>query len=191
LKLHENHQLLYETILKINPQKLMEIGCGAGDHLRNLRFLNPEFQLVGVDRSSDQLAFLKERNPQLINNVELLIKDVSLSHVDLPTAELTFSQAVFMHITEKENRFYNSLVNSFNHTTDHFVLVENWTQHNFYEAITSITNSIPQWKKSKMYYSFLPDSPSSRILIVSKKDLDFYPLINYRDLVLDKKIEEH
>jgi SAM-dependent methyltransferase len=65
MDLHPNHQLLYEIILTVNPEKILELGCGGGDHLRNLSFFNSNLQLFGVDRSEGQLNTLNQRHPNL------------------------------------------------------------------------------------------------------------------------------
>ncbi len=65
LPLHPNHRLLYETLLQLKPRSVMEMGCGAGDHLSNMSLLTPGLVVYGVDRSEEQLQFLRRRSPAL------------------------------------------------------------------------------------------------------------------------------
>ena len=50
LALHTNHHVLYETLLTLSPQNLIEFGCGGGDHLRNINTLNSQIILNAFDR---------------------------------------------------------------------------------------------------------------------------------------------
>lgn len=98
LPLHPWHRAIYETALRLRPTSIFEAGCGAGDHLANLRLLLPGVATAGCDISAAQLAFARERNGELGS---LSIRD--LTQPDAAnglenSAELVFCQTVLMHL---------------------------------------------------------------------------------------------
>ena len=182
-----SHELLYETILNLQPESVLEIGCGAGDHLANLQNLNPSLKCNGVELLADQLASLKARHEG--NNFELMIADVTSKNCSLPKTELVFTHAVLMHISEKENRFFNALENVFDSAENHIVLMENWTQHDFFGAAKKCMETRPGWR---MYFDELSRDDQTRIMIISQLELpNLRPLMNYEDLTLGQTIVFH
>ena len=187
LPLHPNAQLLYETIILLAPESLLEVGCGGGDHLANLNSLNPKLSLYGTDLSSNQLNFLKKRHSQKAFN--LSIADISQKGITLPKVDLIFTQAVLMHITEKNSRFYNAMENLLNSTATNLVLIENWTQHNFFESVVNITQNNRSWN---MYYNWLSNNEQTSILIISKQaQPKFKPLLDYSQLLMGNQLTIH
>jgi len=186
LPLHPNAQLLYETILKLHPSSILEVGCGGGDHLANLKTLIPELEVYGVDLLDKQIEFLNKRHPQ--NDFKLSVVDISKKGVIFPNVDVIYTQAVLMHITEKDLRFYNSMENLLNSSAKHLIFVENWSQHNFFETVKQIT-PVNKWK---MYLNFLEGNEKTRLMIISKDEqLSFQPLLDYNQLLLDNRLSVH
>ena len=179
LPLHPNAQLLYETILKLHPNSILEVGCGGGDHLANLKTLIPELEVYGVDLLDKQIEFCNKRHLQ--NDFKLSVVDISKKGVIFPNVDVIYTQAVLMHITEKDLRFYNSMENLLNSSAKHLIFVENWSQHNFFETVKQIT-PVNKWK---MYFNFLEGNEKTRLMIISKDEqLSFQPLLDYNQLLL-------
>ena len=182
-----SHELLYETILSLHPASVLEIGCGAGDHLANLQSLSPALKCKGVELLSEQLESLKARHSS--NKFELFIADVTNKNCPLPKAEIVFTHAVLMHISEKESRFQNALENVFNSAEKHIVIMENWTQHDFFSAAKKCIESSAGWR---IYFDELGRDNQTRILIISKLDLPSLKILNdYDDLTLGNKVVFH
>jgi len=182
-----SHQLLYETIINLHPKSLLEVGCGAGDHLANLSTLIPGLESKGVDLLSKQLDSLNVRHPK--NNFRLYVSDITMQDCQLPKAELVFTHAVLMHITEKHDRFINALENIFKAAQKYIVLIENWTQHDFFSAAQECIKRNPHWK---IYYDISNRDEKMRVMVISKSKLQEYkPLLDYEDLTQGSKIVFH
>jgi hypothetical protein len=107
----------------------------------------------------------------------------------LPETELVFTHAVLMHISEKENRYQNALENIFNAAQKHVVLMENWTQHDFFKDVNACLRNHPEWK---IYFETSSRDQQTRIMIISKMQLSiFRPLATYDDLLLGEKVIFH
>lgn len=187
--LNPNHELLYEVILKLTPSSVLEVGCGGGDHLRNLIFFNPQLDVHGIDRSEGQLTTLRKRHP-ILNEV-VSVADLTSDDVTLPIADIVYSQAVLMHISETNNRFQIALNNMLKAAKSQVVLKENWTQHNFLLACQEAVKQDPAWHKSYLYFVKSIKAPEVRALILSKKILPFEPLQSYDSLLQGSQLRTH
>lgn len=119
-KLFSQHKWLLDTIIKLNPQSILEVGCGFG---RNLNFLidngiDPH-KLSGVDFS---LVMLLKAQMSLHTNVQL----IKASALKLPFAdnayELVFTHGLLMHI--KPNQITKALQELVRVSHKHLLLVE-------------------------------------------------------------------
>lgn len=146
---------------------MLEAGCGGGDHLRNLIFFNPQLDVHGVDRSEGQLTTLRKRHPIL--NAVVSVADLTSDDVTLPIADVVYSQAVLMHISETNNRFQIAINNMLKAAKSQVVLMENWTQHNFLHACQEAVKQDPEWHKSYLYFVKSIKVPEVRVLVLSKK----------------------
>jgi SAM-dependent methyltransferase len=187
--LHPNHKLLYETILGTPVIEVLEIGCGGGDHLANLKTLKNDLDLFGVDRSAAQLETFRSRHPELHTKLEIV--DITNPRVELPSVELVYSQAVLMHISESEDRFSHALTNIFKSATKYVVLMENWAQHDFLSAVTKVMQESSSWKEGKLYFKSSDENSKVRLMIASIHPLQESPLSNYEDLLQGQPLISH
>ena len=187
--LHPNHRLLYEVIMELNPNSIREIGFGAGDHLSNLANILPETKLFGIDRSLEQLDTLHARHPKL--KVELSVTDVTDPKIELETVQLSFTQAVLMHISELNDRFLKAMENIFDSTSHHIVLMENWTQHDYLGSARRLMASKQNWHNAKLYFKESSEDPNVRCMIISNLPCSFPLLINYDQLLQGRNFLTH
>lgn len=181
--LHHNHRLLYETILQINPGTVLEVGCGGGDHLSNLKLLNSKIKLYGIDLLPKQLKILKKRHPKLKAKIEQF--DITLPYSSkLPKADLVYTQAVIMHL-KTANNYLVALANLFKCAKNYVILMENWTQHEFKKDIEFLfDNKMLSWKKLYFYQRKCPEMGNvPHIMIVSNKKLKYDKLRNYATMI--------
>jgi len=120
-KIFSQQNWLYQKISEIDPNSILEVGCGFG---RNIKFLSgkgiPVRKITGVDISSTMLEncrrYFKNAQLKLIlaDIVELPLRDKSIS--------LTFSHGVLMHIPPE--KLMESVKEIFRVTKDYFLCVE-------------------------------------------------------------------
>jgi len=183
LPLHPNHRLLYETLLQLQVRRVMEVGCGGGDHLHNLGILASEIQLFGVDRADAQLAYLRERHPHLRADVREFDITLPFSAL-LPSVDAAFTQAVIMHI-QTGNGHVVALANMFRMATRQVVLMENWSRHPFLDAIRLLQQQrmIP-WAELHSYFRRSPEfGDRPHLMVLSAAPLDYEPLEDYSVLL--------
>jgi hypothetical protein len=175
--LHVNHHLLYETILQLNPNSVLEIGCGGGDHLHNLSVLRPSLSLYGEDLSNNQLALLHERHPDL----KARVQQHSITATELltwPPIDLVYSQAVVMHIKTGETHKV-ALKNMFHMAQKYVVLMENWHSHNFVADIRELqTKGVLGWQELHLHARPYPGTKHPYIVIASRTPLPQYPVVH-------------
>jgi SAM-dependent methyltransferase len=180
--LHPNHRVLYETVMLLEPDGVIEAGCGGGDHLHNLSTLLPDVDLRGLDRSAEQLAFAQERNPELVDRVRHA--DLTLP---LPTsiepADVAYTQAVVMHI-KTGNGHRVALTNLFRLARRQVVLMENWGEHDFMADIQALYRlDVLGWEDLHLYVRRSPEmGDAPHIMVASRVPLDWEPLEDYGTL---------
>ena len=161
-----SHHVLYESIAILKASSLLEIGCGGGDHLKNLSTIFPTKKVRGIDISKEQIDFALERHPALAGSVSVM--DISR---DIPPqslqSDLVFSHTVLMHISEKGGRFDRALQNMFIRASNAVVLVENWQQHDFFNAVKKVCASSEKWSKAQIYFHESSAFPEARAMIIA------------------------
>ncbi|MFA6365076.1 MAG: class I SAM-dependent methyltransferase [Candidatus Paceibacterota bacterium] len=181
LPLHQNAQLLYETILQLNPESVFELGIGNGIHLNNLKTLSEKMSVSGIDRSEDQIKYLHETYPKL---------NASIRHYDatkpfdetFPKVDVAYTQAVIMHIKTGTTHLI-ALANLFNISKKQVVLMENWKSHNFMKDVRYLFNKkLISWENLYIYYRVSKENPDTRIMICSQYPLEYAVLEDYREM---------
>ncbi|PHQ33059.1 class I SAM-dependent methyltransferase [Rhodopirellula bahusiensis] len=185
LKIHPNFHVVYETIGRLNPTSVLEIGCGGGDHVRNLQHLYPSMNVHGCDRSTGQIQFLKDRNPSIADVVSQRDITMPLSK-NWATADLVFSQAVLMHIKTAVSHLV-ALSNMFHLANDAVVLMENYGCHPFVDDIRSLhaEGQIP-WDNVHFHQASYQGSPYC--LVVTREPCALPELQDYFALPSATKI---
>jgi hypothetical protein len=177
--LHDNHLLLYETILQLNPDSVIEMGCGNGMHLHNLNVLVPKIKLTGVDKDEKQLAFLHECYPDLKAKINKLDATLPLPSDYRGIADLSFTQAVLMHIHTNATHLV-ALENLFNLSKKHVVMMEKWRNHNFFDDIKMLYNHKKiGWTNLFFYYKISKEFRTPHLMICSEEPLDYPELTDY------------
>lgn len=182
LSLHPNVQLLYETILQLSPDSVLEIGCGGGDNLHNLHVLRPLLQIMGRDISDDQLNLLRTRHDELSSHVGKL--DITKYSPAANSVDLVFTQAVIMHIGSQQLRHVTALKNLFKAARRYVVLMENWSKHSFLDDINTLMQSGDiTWPECNLYYRQHAEDPAVKLLVASSTPLGYLPLTDYASLL--------
>jgi SAM-dependent methyltransferase len=182
LPLHPNHRLLYETILQLRPESVVELGCGAGDHLANIATLAPKIELHGLDRSAGQLALLGERSPGLMADLREFDGTLPFSE-SLPRVDLAYTQAVLMHI-QTGNGHLVAMASLFRMARRQVLLMENWRKHAFVRDLRMLFEyqMIP-WNELHLYFRRAPEwCDRPHLLVASSSPLPYEPLDDDRTL---------
>ena len=176
LPLNDNHRIVYETLLQLKPGTVFEVGCGCGDHLHNLKVLDPGIGVYGIDISEGQLDFLRQRHPDLSAFVSRYNITVPMRNKELPEADIVFSQAVIMHI--RENHLVG-LENMFRLARRQVVLMENWKRHEFMADIKALCDGKRLgWESVHFHYRDSPATGKPHLMIVSRSPLPQYPVLD-------------
>lgn len=173
--LHPNVQLILETIGRLRPASVHEVGCGGGDHIAHAGLLFPDIHVTGGDRGATQLDLAVARHPQLMGHVG--IQDITMPYSDhWPRAELVYSQAVIMHIHTAVSHFV-ALANMVRQAGKYVLLVENSQCHNFVQDLKALAEGGHlAWDKTHLY--LVEGSTGARGILVSRQVLDLPELVS-------------
>lgn len=179
-------QLVCEIILKINPESVVELGCGSGLHLCNLHVLNPNIQLNGLDIGADQIKFVKELFPNLPVELRVLNGTIPITYDMYNRYELCYTNYVIMHIHEDDSHLI-ALANLFNMAKKYVVLSENWTVKHFINDINMLlAKRMINWDQVHFHtHTVLYDGGKEYVgLICSKEKLPNFPELTDYNMLL-------
>jgi len=184
--LHPGVRVAYESILRLAPKSVLEVGCGGGDHLHNLRLLSPGLRLCGCDISKSQLEFARRRHPDM--DVPMQVCDITRpgDEINLPRVDLAFAITVIMHI-QTEDYHKTALSNMLRQAERQVVLFENWTRHPFLDDIRSLAESGRlAWENLHIYYHVCEGTTGPHAMILSRTPLSQFPeLKDYTTLKIE------
>lgn len=182
LPLHPNWHILYETMLQLAPESAFEIGCGNGMHLMNMETLAPGLRLGGLDRSEDQIKFLRECSPSLKAEIQVRDATMPLRQGEI-VADICYSQAVIMHMNTNNNHL-EALKNMFRIAQRQVLFVENWTHHPFLaDVLTLYKAGETGWPAMHLYFRVSLHTPETKVMICSKTPLPYAELTDYGQLL--------
>jgi hypothetical protein len=181
--LHPNYHIIYETILQLNPESVMEIGCGCGDHLHNISILSPQIKLFGFDVSAGQVEFLKRRHPDLNAQIRKYDITVDPDQLELFAVDVAYTQAVIMHIRQNH---LNALTNLFSIAKKQIILMENWKRHDFMVDIQNLFKAKKlKWPALQFYYRNSEETQKPHLMIISAEPLTQYPVLTSYSILRD------
>jgi len=168
LPLHDNHRLLYETICELDPETVMEFGCGWGDHIHNISKLKNTIRVCGVDIGIEQLKILCRRHPHLSECVKQL--DITNEYLPIDNQyDIVYTQAVLMHL-QTNNNHISALKNMFKLAKRQVLLIENFNCHDFYSDVKNFVRKDSNWNTSNIYFKALE---KAKMMIISKEKLKY------------------
>lgn len=138
--LHPNWMEIYSTAWRLRPKRIVEAGCGACYHLKNLRFILPDSEIYGIDLLESQIEFGKKFSDlpdDIANNLMICdLTDPSL-FISPSLYDFIFTNAVIMHLST--DHAMNFLKNLWRMRPASILLVEGVKNHeNWFEMVTTI-----------------------------------------------------
>lgn len=130
--LHDNWKEVYHFVDKFNVNSVYECGCGSGQHLVNLRIINPKLLIEGSDYSQSQIDLGKKYLN--LSNYDIQDKIYTMDMTkDLPNNiekfDFVFTQAVTMHL--RHSKALEFLKNMGKLSNKYILLIENINAHNY------------------------------------------------------------
>ena len=138
--LHPNAKELYNTVYKLHPESVMEVGCGGCYHLKNIHLLVPEIRLYGIDITMSQIDFGRWFSdlPQEVGD-NLIMMDAT-ENVPEDRYEFVFTQAVVMH--QSTDNAIKIMKNMKDMSTKYIFMIENPGHHGGEDVWRSMVSGV-------------------------------------------------
>ncbi|ATP41326.1 SAM-dependent methyltransferase [Solibacillus sp. R5-41] len=105
---------------KIQPKKVLELGCGAG---RNAIYLAKQgFSVVGVDLSENALHWANERAEEAKLEIDFIHSDIFELDLQENNFDLIYDSGCFHHLAPHRRITYLELIHKFLKTDGYFAL---------------------------------------------------------------------
>lgn len=153
---------LAKSITFLDPNKIIDIGCGPGNSTEVLQKRFPKAQIIGIDSSPDMIQTAKSR----YNNIEFVCCDVNELFGKKEKYDIVFSNACIQWIPDHKNLLKNlmSLLNK-----NGVLAVQ--VPFNFGEPIHKIISSTTSSEKWKSVFN----RPREQFLL---SDSEYYNLLS-------------
>ncbi|MGL5348239.1 MAG: MerR family transcriptional regulator [Peptostreptococcaceae bacterium] len=102
LKIYRNYELILQSVydsvesLNKNKSRILEIGVGTGNLAS--KFLNSDYEIIGIDQSREMLSVAKEKYP----NLKVRLGEFLKIPYDNNSFDIIISTYAFHHLNEKE-----------------------------------------------------------------------------------------
>lgn len=135
-KIHANWKLLYLLTTTLDINSVFECGCGSGQHVRNIKAINPSLDVCGADLLQSQIDF--GQNELNIPDMNLLVLDFTKKDTYKEVGkkyDLVYSHAVMTHLSYKH--CVDFLTNMILLSNKYVVFVER-DDTNYYDVIDDV-----------------------------------------------------
>ena len=139
-KVHPQHEWLLKKIQEIQPQSILEVGCGFGRNLAYIQKYMSGIPLSGIDISEKMIQQAKK---MLDSSVELKVgKAENLPYSD-DSFDLVFTHGVLMHVDPKS--VLKTMIELVRVSTSHIIMIEqNYKPDNAYTFIHTYQDILSQ-----------------------------------------------
>jgi len=93
-------EYLFKKYLKNKKYRILELGCGNGINLKELKKKFPSFQFYGVDYSKEMIKYAKKNN----NNINFYLGDITNTDLynKLPKFDLVFTNRCLINLKSND-----------------------------------------------------------------------------------------
>jgi SAM-dependent methyltransferase len=157
--------------------KILELGCGNGVNLLNIKKLYPHFKLYGIDYSEEMIRYAKNKS----KNINFFLGDITKkdSYMDLPKFDIIFTNRCLINL-KSQKKIHDVITKSKNFLKNggHYIFLENFTNgHVNKNKLRIMLNLKP--RKIASFNRFINETHFLRFL---KKTFKIFENVNYSSL---------
>ncbi len=118
-------QVIIDLLKEINPESVLELGCGYGDNLFNIKKAFPNAKVVGTDIDGERLSegMRKARREEL--NIEMVFQDIREMDFLSKSYDVVLTDAVLLMIKMTEEEIKN-IIQQIVRTAKKMIILVEW-----------------------------------------------------------------
>lgn len=157
--------------------KILELGCGNGVNLINIKKLYPNYKLYGIDYSEEMIKYANNKN----KNINFFLGDITkkATFINLPKFDIIFTNRCLINL--KSQKKINKVISkskNFLKKGGYYIFLENFINgHSNKNKLRAMLNLKP--RKIATFNKFINET---KFLTFLKKTFKIFENINYSSL---------